>query len=107
MADHLEGHLVREGFTDESCLLDSLRKDFALPYDQAVAGGVEHHGRSHSSFRSYTNHHMNSGSNHFVTEEDDEVDPSNVEQDCDTCLDRREQQSLLRTSTRALPRKAA
>ena len=30
------------------------------------------HGRSQSSFRSYTNHHMGSGSNHCVTDLDEE-----------------------------------
>ena len=58
------------------------------------------HGRSQSSFRSYTNHHMGSGSNHCLSDnlnEEDEII------DCDTCLDRQEssnnQRQTHRTST--------
>ena len=50
---------------------------------------IMHHGRSQSSFRSYTNHHMGSGSNHYETDdEDDENLLINNDNDCDTCYDR-------------------
>ena len=64
------------------------------------------HGRSQSSFRSYTNHHMGSGSNHCVSEDDegdedegdeDEMDEMDEEGefiiDGDTCLDSRQERS--------------
>ena len=67
------------------------------------------HGRSQSSFRSYTNHHMGSGSNHCVTDLDeeqgeelggDDLDEDEDEMvdedgefmmDCDTYLDSRQE----------------
>lgn len=56
--------------------------------EEILAGsGVPHHGKSQSSFRSYTNHHMGSGSNHFVTDEEELCD-NGVDLDCETCLDR-------------------
>lgn len=67
---------------DEDGLADH---DDDLMLEGTLSDEARGHGRSQSSFRSYTNHHMGSGSNHFVT--DDEDDDAEMI-DCETCLDR-------------------
>ena len=65
-------------FEDDSNLLD---EDGRIE----EANQLNLHGRSQSSFRSYTNHHMGSGSNHCISADNDELEE---EIDCDTCFDR-------------------
>ena len=92
--DDCQNYQQRDEFTDDSCLLDSIRRN-QLDGSDVTGLQLQHqqHGRSHSSFRSYTNHHMQSGSNHFVTDDDEHQDgavAANLPDDCDTCMDRRE-----------------
>lgn len=53
-------------------------------------------GHSQSSFRSYTNHHMDSGSNHSISQDIGQQTPRENDSDieCDTCLDRNERMQL-------------